>query len=251
MHNLLPSHLLLVLSLASPGCSDHASYGPHYVHAACQHDGPYHPADEPSVPGHYRKLHDCCSRRGAYARDLHSPVHSCASNSRPCRRSGDGRLPPDSGSLVTGGGWPAATDPGGQCCRPCSCLLIPVQIATAWANVPVTALPWDRRWLHCECEEKRKEIDCFQIAQAPKKRHFFHFLPGLREKKLQEGGKECWERGWENCWAQCKEVKLFSLGTCLNGWGEAWKVSQRKISTNKKKQKKTNKKWPKKGWMRR
>lgn len=30
-------------------------------------------------------VHDCCSRRGAYARDLHSPVHSCASNSRPCR----------------------------------------------------------------------------------------------------------------------------------------------------------------------
>uniref|UniRef100_A0A671XDU5 RNA binding motif single stranded interacting protein 3 n=1 Tax=Sparus aurata TaxID=8175 RepID=A0A671XDU5_SPAAU len=112
-------------------CSDHASHGPHYVHAACQHDGPYHPADEPSVPGHYRKLHDCCSCRSAYARDLHSPVHSCASNSRPCRRSGDGRLPPDSGSLVTGGGGPAATDPGGQRCRPCSCLLIPVQIATA------------------------------------------------------------------------------------------------------------------------
>lgn len=43
--------------------------------------------------------------------------------------SGDGRLPPDSGSLVTGGGWPAATDPGGQCCRPCSCLLIPVQVS--------------------------------------------------------------------------------------------------------------------------
>lgn len=38
-----------------PGCSDHAGHGPHYVHAACQHDGPYHPADEPSVPGHYRK----------------------------------------------------------------------------------------------------------------------------------------------------------------------------------------------------
>lgn len=38
-----------------PGCSDHAGHGPHHVHAACQHDGPYHPADEPSVPGHYRK----------------------------------------------------------------------------------------------------------------------------------------------------------------------------------------------------
>ncbi|KAF3834026.1 hypothetical protein F7725_025230 [Dissostichus mawsoni] len=54
-------------------CSDHARHGPHYVHAACQHDGPSCPADEPSVPGHYRKLHDCCSCRGAYARDLHSP----------------------------------------------------------------------------------------------------------------------------------------------------------------------------------
>lgn len=29
-------------------------------------------------------VHDCCSRCGAYARDLHSPVHSCASNRRPC-----------------------------------------------------------------------------------------------------------------------------------------------------------------------
>lgn len=30
-------------------------------------------------------VHDCCSCRGAYARDLHSPVHSCASSSRPRR----------------------------------------------------------------------------------------------------------------------------------------------------------------------
>lgn len=36
-------------------------------------------------------VHDCCSCRGAYARDLHSPVHSCASNSRPCRSKA---LPP-------------------------------------------------------------------------------------------------------------------------------------------------------------
>lgn len=42
-------------SLSPPGCSDHAIHGPHYVHAACQHDGPDHPADEPSVPGHHRK----------------------------------------------------------------------------------------------------------------------------------------------------------------------------------------------------
>lgn len=127
---------------------------------------------------------------------------------------------------------------------PCSPLFH--QIATAWANVHVTALPWDRRWLHCECEEKRKEGDCFQIAQAPKKRHFFHFLPGLREEKkkqkrkeMQDGGKVCW--GWSGrgncCWAQCKEVKLFLEGksggkTCLKGWAEAWKVSQRKAKTN-------------------
>lgn len=72
---------------------------------------------------------------------------------------------------------------------PCSPLFH--QIATAWANVHVTALPWDRRWLHCECEEKRKEGDCFQIAQAPKKRHFFHFLPGLREGKKNRKEKKC------------------------------------------------------------
>lgn len=47
--------LHLIFYLLPPGCSDHASHGPHYVHAACQHDGPSHPADEPSVPGHYRK----------------------------------------------------------------------------------------------------------------------------------------------------------------------------------------------------
>lgn len=46
---------LFSFSVVPPGCSDHASHGPHYVHAACQHDGSYHPADEPSVPGHYRK----------------------------------------------------------------------------------------------------------------------------------------------------------------------------------------------------
>lgn len=49
----------------------------------------------------------------------------------PCVSSGssDRRLPADSGSLVTGGEWSAATDPGGQCWRPRSCLLIPVQVS--------------------------------------------------------------------------------------------------------------------------
>lgn len=49
-------------------------------------------------------------------------------------------------------------------------------------------------WMWGEREKKR---DCFQIAQAPKKkRHFFHFLPGLQGKKYQEGGKDCRGRGW-------------------------------------------------------
>lgn len=52
---LATSHLVLSCVLLPPGCSDHTSHGPHYVHAACKHDGPSHPADEPSVPGHYRK----------------------------------------------------------------------------------------------------------------------------------------------------------------------------------------------------
>ena len=140
---------------------------------------------------------------------------------------------------------------------PLFCFLLFHQIATAWANVPVTALPWDRGWLHCECEEKRKERDCFQIAQAPKKRHFFHFLPGPQEKKKQKKSRRQTPltkgmRG--NCWAQCKEVK-FSLGACLEGWAGAWKVSQRKI-VNKEKEKRPKKrqkqlKKKKKGWMRR
>lgn len=82
-------------------------------------------------------------------------------------------------------------------------------------------------WMWGKQKRKRLLPDC----PGTKKRHFFHFLPGLWEKKTQEDGKECWGRGWGNCWAQCKEVKLFSLETCLKGWAEAWKVSQRKFST--------------------
>lgn len=66
LHHFFCSLILLTLSffcfylfvcfyLLPSGCSDHASHGPHYVHAACQYDGPSHSADEPSVPGHYRK----------------------------------------------------------------------------------------------------------------------------------------------------------------------------------------------------
>lgn len=105
------------------------------------------------------------------------------------------------------------------------------QIATAWANVPVTALPWDRRWLHCECEEKREERDCFQIAQAPKKRHFFHFLPGLQEKKKKSRRRQRLPRKGMggNCWAQCKEVNLFSLGNLPEGLGWSLKSFSKKI----------------------
>lgn len=46
--------------------------------------------------------------------------------------SSDRRLPADGGPLITGGDWSAATDPGGQRCRPRSCLLIPVQVRNAW-----------------------------------------------------------------------------------------------------------------------
>lgn len=141
------------------------------------------------------------------------------------------------------------------------CFLLFHQIATAWANVPVTALPWDRRWLHCECEEKerRKEIASRLPRHQKKKRHFFHFLPGLQGKKYQEGGKDCRGRGWgENCWAQCKEVNLFSLGTCLKGLGWSLKSFSKKIlnelKQNKEKLQKKNKienSKKKKGWMRR
>lgn len=64
--------------------------------------------------------------------------------------SGDGRLPPDSGSLITGGGWSAATDPGGQRCRPCSCLLIPVQVSQTVARGSCCQ-PFEHGILSLEC----------------------------------------------------------------------------------------------------
>lgn len=60
-----------------PGCSDHANHGPHYVHAACQHDGPYHTADEPSVPGHYRKCEYNACNYFAHTRSEHSCKLRC------------------------------------------------------------------------------------------------------------------------------------------------------------------------------
>lgn len=93
-------------------------------------------------------------------------------------------------------------------------------------------------------KEKRRRLlpDC----PGTKKETLFSFptWPTRRKKKqkrkeMQDGGKEC--RGWSGrgncCWAQCKEVKLFFGGkvwgeTCLKGWAEAWKVSQRKAKTN-------------------
>lgn len=80
-------------------------------------------------------------------------------------------------------------------------------------------------------KEKRKRLlpDC---PGTKKRDTFFISYLAYEKKNKQDGGKECWGRGWGNCWAQCKEVKLFSLGTCLKGWAEAWKVSQRKILNN-------------------
>lgn len=60
-----------------PGCSDHANHGPHYVHAACQHDGPYHTADEPSVPGHYRKCEYNACNYLAHTRSDHNCKLRC------------------------------------------------------------------------------------------------------------------------------------------------------------------------------
>lgn len=125
------------------------------------------------------------------------------------------------------------------------CFLLFHQIATAWANVPVTALPWDRRWLHCECEEKerRKEIASRLPRHQKKKRHFFHFLPGLQGKKYQEGGKDCRGRGWgEIAGHSAKKWICLVWEPAWRGWAEAWKVSQRKFSTNWNKTKKNYKK---------
>lgn len=52
--------------------------------------------------------------------------------------SSDRRLPTDSGPLVTGGDRSAATDPGGQRCRPRPRLLIPVQVSPAVTSVNLT-----------------------------------------------------------------------------------------------------------------
>lgn len=99
-------------------------------------------------------------------------------------------------------------------------------------------------------KEKRKRLlpDC----PGTKKETLFSFPTWPMRKKMQEGGKECWGRGWGNCWAQCKEVELFSLETCLKGWAEAWKFSQSKIFNLpvKKKQEKSNKiQQKRKGWI--
>lgn len=58
----------------------------------------------------------------------------------PCVPSGssDRRLPTDSGPLVTGGDRSAATDPGGERCRPRPRLLIPVQVSPAVTSVNLT-----------------------------------------------------------------------------------------------------------------
>lgn len=105
-------------------------------------------------------------------------------------------------------------------------------------------LPWDRRWLHCECEEKRKERDCFQIAQAPKNRQFFHFLPGLREKKnSKEEAKSAEEGDGEIAGHRAKKWN------CLV-WEPAWRaglklekfLKENSQPIKKKKQKKKRKK---------
>lgn len=87
-----------------------------------------------------------------------------------------------------------------------------------------------------------KERDYFQTAQAPKKETlFFISYLAYKKKKNHDWGEECWEKGgmWGKLLGTVQRSKLFWSGneTCLKGWAEAQKVSQRKFSTNKKKEK--------------
>lgn len=142
------------------------------------------------------------------------------------------------------------------CCQPSALLLLCVCKIVLWlqphrsflfslllsdSKRPERMFLW-QRCLETEgsCTVNVRKRDYFQIAQAPKKKKekknqtlFFISYLAYKKKKNQDWGEEFWGRRMRgNYWAQCKEVKLFSLGTCLKDWAEAWKVSPRKFSTN-------------------
>lgn len=85
----------------------------------------------------------------------------------------------------------------------------------------------NRKRLLPDCPGTKKET-LFSFPTWPTRKN----KEKRKRKTCEGGGKECWGGRWENCWAQCKEVKLFSVRSCLKGRAEAWKVSQRKFSTN-------------------
>lgn len=65
-------------------------------------------------------------------------------------------------------------------------------------------------------EEKRLLPDC---PGTKKRDTFFISYLAYKEKNIKKEAKIAEEGDGENCWAQCKEVNLFSLGTCLKGLG--------------------------------
>lgn len=126
------------------------------------------------------------------------------------------------------------------------CFLLFHQIAMAWANVPVTALPWDRRWLHCECEEKerRKEIASRLPRHQKKKKETLFSFPTWPTRKKKSRRRQRLQRKGMGKIAGHSAKKWICLvwEPAWRGWAEAWKVSQRKFSTNWNKTKKNYKK---------
>lgn len=92
-------------------------------------------------------------------------------------------------------------------------------------------------------EEKRLLPDC--PGTKKKRDTFFISYLAYKEKNIKKEAKITEEGDGENCWAQCKEVNLFSLGTCLKGLGWSLKSFSKKIlnelKQNKEKLQKKNK----------
>lgn len=92
-------------------------------------------------------------------------------------------------------------------------------------------------------EEKRLLPDC--PGTKKKRDTFFISYLAYKEKNIKKEAKIAEEGDGENCWAQCKEVNLFSLGTCLKGLGWSLKSFSKKIlnelKQNKEKLQKKNK----------
>lgn len=96
-------------------------------------------------------------------------------------------------------------------------------------------------WMWGEREKKR---DCFQIAQAPKKKEtLFSFPTWPTRKKISRRRQRLQRKGMGKIAGHsAKKWICLVWEPAWRGWAEAWKVSQRKFSTNWNKTKKNYKK---------